>query len=98
MKQIVDQDFGICPRCGTRMLYLLSTYQLGIPSAGGRHLNQILGEDKDITAACPNCNYKAALTSSVYGITTKDYEPLVSDQKEMEKAKRINLIGYVDKN
>lgn len=97
MKTIVDEDFGICPRCGARLIYLLSTYQLGIPDAGGRHLSRIIGEDRDITGACPNCEHKVPLTSSVYGITTRDYEPLVSDQNAVSQARGINLIGYVDK-
>lgn len=96
MKTIVDQDFSICPRCGGKMVYLLSTYQIGIPANGGRHLSRILGEDRDITAVCSRCQHKVALTSSVYGITTKDYEPLVSDQKCISNAKDVNIIGYVD--
>lgn len=96
MRTIVDQDFGICPRCGERLIYLLSTYQIGVPDAGGRHLSQVLGEDRDITGVCPRCEHKVALTSSVYGITTRGYEPLVGDQQAITKAKRVNLIGYVD--
>ena len=98
MKTIVDQDFSICPRCGSKLIYLLSTYQLGVPAAGGRHLSRILGEDNDITGICPQCEHKVALQSSVYGITTKDYRPLVSDKVSIEQAKKVNLIGYVDES
>ena len=49
MKEVVTRDFGLCPKCGSRLLYLTSVYQLGLPSAGGRTLERIIGEDKDIT-------------------------------------------------
>lgn len=95
MKEVVTRDFGLCPKCGSRLLYLTSVYQLGLPSAGGRTLERIIGEDKDITGVCPTCNNKVRLTSSIYGITTPEYYKLVEDQERINK-KGMNLIGYVD--
>ena len=94
LKKVVDRDFGLCPKCGSRLLYLLSNYQIGVPAAGGQNLSKILGEDKDITGICPNCNHRVQLTSSIYGITTPQYEKLVSDQQYIKN--KVNLIGYID--
>ena len=98
MKQVYDIDFGKCPHCGTKMLYMMSTYQLATPGPGGLSFSNIIGEDKDITAVCPKCNFKAAMVSSVYGITTKEYVKLQQDKDaiESEKENNINLIGYID--
>jgi hypothetical protein len=95
MKEIVSRDFGICWKCGGKLLYLTSVYQLGVPDAGGKNLKQILGEDKDITGVCSVCGNKVQLTTSVYGITTPEYEPLVQDQENINNRK-MNLIGYVN--
>lgn len=99
LKKIVTQDFGICPACGSKMVYLLSNYQMAVPAPGGRHLKFILGEDSDITAVCsnPDCNRKYAMTSSIYGITTRDYALLAEDRRNANDRK-TNLIGYIDED
>ena len=95
-KIVAYHDFGSCPKCGTKMMYMLSTYQLAIPGPGGTSLSKIIGEDKDITGVCPNCNNKVALTSSIYGITTKNYENLRRDRKRIEDDRKLGLIGFID--
>lgn len=98
-KQVIAyHDFGKCPHCqgDVPLLYMISTYQLGVPSGGGKALKKVLGEDIDITAVCPECGRKYAMTTSVYGITTKDYAPLKSDQRRINHDKSINLIGFVE--
>ena len=94
--QIATHDFGRCPRCGTRLLYMLSNYQLAVPGPGGTTISRVIGEDRDITGVCPKCNHRIALTTSVYGIVTPTYEKLRRDKNEVDKSKGINLIGYIE--
>lgn len=98
MKTIYYKDFGICPHCGGRMMYMISTYQLGVPGPGGTSLSRVIGEDKDITAVCSKCAYKVPMESSLYGITTKEFAELEKDRYSINKDKKINfnVIGYID--
>ena len=100
MKQVYDKDFGKCPHCGSKMVYMISTYQLGVPGPGGTNLSQVIGEDRDITAKCPKCEFTSPMISSVYGITTREYAKLQKDKDKIsaDRKKNINLIGYIDEN
>ena len=95
-RQVAIHDFGRCPRCGTKLLYMLSNYQLALPGPGGTTISRVIGEDRDITGVCPHCHNKIPLTTSIYGITTPTYEKLRKDQQEVDKNKGINLIGYIE--
>ena len=95
MKEIVRRDFSYCPRCGSKLLYLISNYQLAVPGYGGTSIEKILGCDKDITAVCENCNHRIQMCSSIYGITPKKYSNLLEDKEEIEKNKKDNNFKFI---
>lgn len=96
MKEVVTtNEFGICPRCGKKLVMLQSEYRLYGLTEIGTYPNKLVKSKEHILYAC-ECGYQSVMKRTMDGIYPISYYKIAEEEKEMAKGKDdIKILGYI---
>ena len=97
-KEVISvNEFGICPKCGYKVVMLASDYNLYGLSQYGSVATKHMKSDSDFTVICPKCGFKHSFVIFFDQFVPKEYYK-VQDHNEQLKSgiDDWKIIGYID--
>ena len=89
--------FGLCPRCGTRLVLFKNTVS-AYAMTEAAWINKSLAERTDYSVICPKCRFETSMEVTNFGLYPKDYKMHpVDGRKAILSNNEWRRVGYVSK-
>ena len=97
IKVLTADRFGLCPRCGTRLVLFKNTVS-AYSITESAWINKSLAERTSYTVICPTCRFEAPMAVTDFGLyLTEDKMHPVDGRKAIPSNNEWRRIGYVSK-
>ena len=97
IKVLTADRFGLCPRCGTRLVLFKNTVS-AYSITESAWINKSLAERTNYTVICPKCRFETPMEVTDFGLYPKDYKMHPADgRKAILSNNEWRRIGYVSK-
>ena len=86
--------FGVCPRCGTRLVLFKNTVS-AYAMTEAAWINKSLAERTDYSVICPKCRFETSMEITNFGLYPKEYKMHPVGRKAILSNHEWRKIGYV---